>query len=74
MTKVQNFIDGKLVDSVGGATMPLVDPATGERYGTAPVSNEAGRRQRVRRGGQGVLRLETHDAVGSTEGAARFRR
>ena len=40
MTTVQNFIDGKLVDSVSGATMPLVDPATGEKYGTAPVSNE----------------------------------
>ena len=37
---VQNFIDGKLVDSVSGATMPLVDPSTGEKYGTAPVSNE----------------------------------
>jgi betaine-aldehyde dehydrogenase len=40
MTTVQNFIDGKLVDSVSGQTMPLVDPSTGERYGTAPVSNE----------------------------------
>jgi betaine-aldehyde dehydrogenase len=40
MTTVQNFVDGKLVDSVSGATMPLVDPATGEEYGTAPVSNE----------------------------------
>jgi betaine-aldehyde dehydrogenase len=40
MTEVQNFIDGKLVDSVGGATMPLVDPSTGDQYGTAPVSNE----------------------------------
>ena len=40
MTKVQNFIDGKLVDSVSGATMALVDPANGEQYGTAPVSNE----------------------------------
>ncbi|WP_433682081.1 gamma-aminobutyraldehyde dehydrogenase [Nocardia sp. CA-119907] len=40
MTVVQNFIDGKLVDSVSGATMALVDPATGEQYGTAPVSNE----------------------------------
>ena len=26
MTTVQNFIDGELVDSVSGATMPLVDP------------------------------------------------
>ena len=40
MTTVQNFIDGQLVDSVSGATMPLVDPSTGETYGTAPISNE----------------------------------
>jgi betaine-aldehyde dehydrogenase len=40
MTTVQNFIDGKLVDSVNGQTMPLVDPSTGEQYGTAPVSDE----------------------------------
>ncbi|WP_395306884.1 aminobutyraldehyde dehydrogenase [Mycobacterium sp. AMU20-3851] len=41
MTTVQNFIGGELTDSSGGATMPLVDPSTGEQYGTAPVSNEA---------------------------------
>jgi len=40
MTKVQNFIGGELVDSVSGATMPLVDPSTGEEYATAPISNE----------------------------------
>jgi betaine-aldehyde dehydrogenase len=40
VTTVQNFIGGELVDSVSGATMPLVDPSTGEQYGTAPVSNE----------------------------------
>src|SRR3954462_3600588 len=40
MTTVRNFIGGELVDSVSGATMPLVDPSTGEQYGTAPVSNE----------------------------------
>jgi betaine-aldehyde dehydrogenase len=40
MTKVQNFIGGELVDSVGGGTMPLVDPSTGEEYATAPISNE----------------------------------
>lgn len=40
MTTVKNFIGGELVDSVSGATMPLVDPTTGERYGTAPVSNQ----------------------------------
>ena len=41
MTTVQNFIGGELADSASGATMPLVDPSTGEQYGTAPVSNEA---------------------------------
>jgi betaine-aldehyde dehydrogenase len=40
VTTVKNFIDGQLVDSVSGATMALVDPSTGEQYGTAPVSNE----------------------------------
>ena len=40
MTNVQNFIGGELADSVSGATMPLVDPRTGEQYGTAPISNE----------------------------------
>ncbi|VEG42541.1 NAD-dependent aldehyde dehydrogenase [Mycolicibacterium flavescens] len=39
--KVQNFIGGESVDSVSGATMALVDPSTGERYGTAPISTEA---------------------------------
>ena len=40
MTTVKNFIGGELVDSVSGATMPLVDPTTGEQYGSAPISNE----------------------------------
>ncbi|WP_349269074.1 gamma-aminobutyraldehyde dehydrogenase [Mycolicibacterium parafortuitum] len=40
MTTVRNFIGGELVDSTSGATMPLIDPSTGEKYGTAPVSNE----------------------------------
>ncbi|CAA0096470.1 Gamma-aminobutyraldehyde dehydrogenase [Mycolicibacterium vanbaalenii] len=40
MTTVRNFIAGELVDSVTGATMPLVDPSTGERYGSAPISGE----------------------------------
>lgn len=40
MTTVKNFIDGQLVDSVGGGTMPLVDPSTGQEYGSAPVSTE----------------------------------
>jgi betaine-aldehyde dehydrogenase len=41
MTEVKNFIDGQLVDAVNGGRMPLVDPSTGEQYGTAPISGEA---------------------------------
>jgi betaine-aldehyde dehydrogenase len=40
MTTVRNFIDGELVDSDGGESMPLVDPSTGEEYATAPRSND----------------------------------
>ena len=40
MTTIKNFIGGEFVDSVSGATMPLVDPSTGEEHGTAPISNE----------------------------------
>ncbi len=39
-TRVKNFIGGELVDSSSGATMEIVDPSTGESYGTAPISND----------------------------------
>jgi betaine-aldehyde dehydrogenase len=35
---VQNFIDGKSVDALGGRRSDLIDPSTGEVFGTAPVS------------------------------------
>ncbi|MDT4924675.1 MAG: betaine-aldehyde dehydrogenase [Pseudonocardiales bacterium] len=35
---VQNFIDGKSVDAVDGRRSDLIDPSTGEVFGTAPVS------------------------------------
>ena len=35
---VQNFIDGKLVDAADGRRADLVDPSTGEVFGSAPVS------------------------------------
>ena len=41
MTTIKNFINGESVDSSSGETMAIVDPSTGEKYGTAPVSNEA---------------------------------
>jgi betaine-aldehyde dehydrogenase len=39
-TTVRNFINGELVDGSGG-TMPLIDPSTGQQFGTAPLSTEA---------------------------------
>jgi betaine-aldehyde dehydrogenase len=38
MRTVQNFIDGKLVDAAEGRRADLIDPATGEAFGSAPVS------------------------------------
>jgi betaine-aldehyde dehydrogenase len=38
---VQNFIDGKLVDAADGRRADLVDPSTGEVFGSAPVSGPA---------------------------------
>ena len=35
---LQNFIGGKLVDGKSGATMPVVNPSTGEAYAEAPLS------------------------------------
>jgi betaine-aldehyde dehydrogenase len=35
---VQNFIAGELVDSVDGRRADLIDPSTGEVFGSAPVS------------------------------------
>ncbi|HEY3714921.1 MAG TPA: gamma-aminobutyraldehyde dehydrogenase [Jatrophihabitantaceae bacterium] len=35
---IQNFIDGKLVDSAAGRRADLIDPSTGEVFGSAPVS------------------------------------
>jgi betaine-aldehyde dehydrogenase len=35
---IQNFIDGKLVDSADGRRADLIDPSTGEVFASAPVS------------------------------------
>ncbi|NLA37738.1 MAG: aminobutyraldehyde dehydrogenase [Actinobacteria bacterium] len=39
--KIRNFIGGTLVDAVSGETTDLVDPCTGEVYGTAARSGQA---------------------------------
>ncbi len=35
---IQNFVDGKFVDAVDGQRADLIDPSTGEVFGSAPVS------------------------------------
>ena len=37
---VQNFIDGKSVDAADGRRLDLVDPSTGEVFGSSPLSSE----------------------------------
>ncbi len=37
---VQNFVNGELVDSASGRRADLIDPSTGEVFGSAPVSDE----------------------------------
>jgi aminomuconate-semialdehyde/2-hydroxymuconate-6-semialdehyde dehydrogenase len=39
--KVLNYIDGELVDALDGSTLDLIEPASGEVYGSAPASGEA---------------------------------
>lgn len=41
MKKLNNFINGKSVDSTSGETTTLVNPATGQPFATAPKSNAA---------------------------------
>src|SRR6266571_3024035 len=41
MEVVQNFVNAKAVDAQAGATTPLIDPSTGESYGTAARSSAA---------------------------------
>ena len=39
MKKLQNFVNGKLVDSSSGEVTTLINPATGKAFATAPNSN-----------------------------------
>ena len=41
MRSFQNFVNGKHVDALDGRTTPVVNPATGEQYATAPLSGGA---------------------------------
>ncbi|MHB1930050.1 MAG: aldehyde dehydrogenase family protein, partial [Acidimicrobiales bacterium] len=35
---LRNFVDGGSVDAKDGRTTDIIDPSTGEAYGTAPLS------------------------------------
>ncbi len=41
MREISNFVNGELVPAASGATTELVDPTTGEVFGTAPLSGAA---------------------------------
>jgi betaine-aldehyde dehydrogenase len=41
MKAFKNFINGKYVDAADGRTTPVINPATGQQYATAPLSGEA---------------------------------
>ena len=41
MKALQNFVNGRHVDAADGETTPVVNPATGEAYATAPLSRAA---------------------------------
>ncbi|RRO20744.1 aldehyde dehydrogenase family protein [Saccharopolyspora rhizosphaerae] len=38
MWELRNLVGGKSVSTVAGGTLPLVDPSTGEEFGTAPLT------------------------------------
>ena len=41
MKSYRNFVNGQYTDAADGRTIPVVNPATGERYATAPLSGAA---------------------------------
>ncbi len=41
MRTLENFVDGEWREAVDGRSAPLVDPATGKEFASAPVSSEA---------------------------------
>ena len=41
MRTVRNFIDGNAVDAIDGRRAELIDPVTGEVFGSTPVSNNS---------------------------------
>lgn len=36
--ELRNFVGGSHVDTLSGETLPLIDPSTGEEFGTAPLT------------------------------------
>ena len=40
-TEINNFIHGERVTAADGRTSDLIDPSTGEKYASAPISGRA---------------------------------
>jgi len=71
MTTFKNFINGEYVEAADGRTTPVVNPATGEEYGTAALSGEADIDAAMRAAEQG---FETwRDSTPSERSLALFR-
>jgi succinate-semialdehyde dehydrogenase / glutarate-semialdehyde dehydrogenase len=47
LLRTQAFIDGKWLDADGGATRPVLNPATGEKLGTVPYMGAAETRRAI---------------------------
>jgi succinate-semialdehyde dehydrogenase/glutarate-semialdehyde dehydrogenase len=47
LRRTQAFIDGKWADADGGATRPVLNPATGEKLGTVPYMGAAETRRAI---------------------------
>ena len=39
LRRLRNYIDGEFRDAADGRTTDVIDPATGEAYATAPLSD-----------------------------------
>lgn len=40
MTNIQNYLNGRFQNAIDNKTLPVINPATGQQYSTAPASNQ----------------------------------
>ena len=71
---LQNFVGGEYAEPADGRTYDLVNPATGEVFSQAPLSERGGRRPGLPGGGAGLRDVARHHALGAADGHAQDRR